>query len=472
MLMRVFKLVLIFILFLCGTWTLMIVAGPKAVEYIVKQKFGDTVELSKLEISPKLELKAALINFKEFQIDGVGSVSGFARGVEMKFDSILNSEPLLEVSVGPTFFDDMVSFERIKLVSSLGEVFRLGDIDFKIELSNLDFFDIGKISAIVVDGTFNYKETTLRDLRYNGSGSELNSKYLIQNFATSADIEELNGSIDLWTLKKPIASHDFNVEMVFVDPKLPELGVAAKRVKYVGVLGQKSTAGLVELSSLKSDSGHLLDILKLNLDLKNESNDLRGNIFYDVAGVSVPDYYFLENLLLDNAAGYVRLHSGDEVHYGINGILRSFVLTNGSGYIADLSESSFALEGEFLKKKASQASFNVETGLEPRLILKGNAQVTFAQDLKFGCLLTGCMMNSLSAGYALSAGEASLFGSSRCSNKDCLNRRIRHEVSTDNTADFFKELSKSKVINPFVVAYIYNQFLGSRNTGKGHIINF
>ncbi len=90
--MRLLKLILYSILFICVIWGSTIAFGPTVISYFVYFYHGDTIKLSRVTVSPKLQLKIGHIQFNEAVFGSSPPLSGALRSLALDW-AFLVSKP-------------------------------------------------------------------------------------------------------------------------------------------------------------------------------------------------------------------------------------------------------------------------------------------------------------------------------------------------------------------------------------------
>ena len=71
------------------------------------------------------------------------------------------------------------------------------------------------------------------------------------------------------------------------------------------------------------------------------------------------------------------------------------------------------------------------------------------------CASLQCAITGLNFDYQIDLGKEWIRGETVCALANCEFGKIKNTISTSDTARVFEAISRSKVMNPFVVAYIY-----------------
>ena len=88
------------------------------------------------------------------------------------------------------------------------------------------------------------------------------------------------------------------------------------------------------------------------------------------------------------------------------------------------------------------------------------------------CAFAVCTPEELSINYDFRASDASLIGSSICTEKTCSAGNFSHSIKTSNTQDFFLRLMESKIFNPLALIIAQSNLQKGLKVGDGHELKF
>ena len=138
MFQTILKLFLWLTLSCCILWGSAILLGPKIISIVAKEVLA-IINFIDLKVSPKLVVTASRVEYKNTTAAASGRVSGFGRALELRVENLLSNNPSINLSIGPTLFDDLGGVRSQILRASLRDIIRSSLIPFQYEASDLDF---------------------------------------------------------------------------------------------------------------------------------------------------------------------------------------------------------------------------------------------------------------------------------------------------------------------------------------------
>jgi len=109
---------------LCLGWSVLVFGGPALIKWTIISYSDGRVIPSNITVTPKLDVRISRVDFDFIDEDILQPVGGFSRSVNVDW-SLSNDQAFLEVHLGPTFLENTMRAERIKLYTLSYE-----DIDF------------------------------------------------------------------------------------------------------------------------------------------------------------------------------------------------------------------------------------------------------------------------------------------------------------------------------------------------------
>ena len=113
--MTIFRLLLYLTCAFSISWSAVVFLGPAVITRIVASYTNGAVELSKVKLSPMLDLSIGRL---DFEIYGVNPISGFSRSTEIKW-SFMSDQPFLIFDIGPTVIKEILSVKTPKSAPDL-----------------------------------------------------------------------------------------------------------------------------------------------------------------------------------------------------------------------------------------------------------------------------------------------------------------------------------------------------------------
>ena len=74
--------------------------------------------------------------------------------------------------------------------------------------------------------------------------------------------------------------------------------------------------------------------------------------------------------------------------------------------------------------------------------------------------------------YQINLDQQSVRGESVCITGKCAFGDIKNTITTSDTTRVFEALGRSKMLNPFILAYIYAAISAGKPNGRGHQLKF
>ena len=112
--MRLLKLILYSILISCVLWGSAIALGPLLISKLVYLYHGNAIKLSRVTVSPKLQLKIGHIQFNEAVFGSSPPVSGSSRSFVLDW-AFLISKPFVSMTIGPSELNQVGRFESVSM---------------------------------------------------------------------------------------------------------------------------------------------------------------------------------------------------------------------------------------------------------------------------------------------------------------------------------------------------------------------
>ena len=187
--MRILKFFLYTILSTCILWALLVLAGPKLIELSIKMKFGDTINLSDVEVSPRLSVRASRVSVSNLVYEGINISEGSARAVELGFEKLFSGAPVLNLSGSFVNIDEAVALGSFSARVQLKTNFDFSDFLAEVEFEDLRVADKLRVDRAVFETELDTETLVIKDL-----GLQLNN--IVSNHDYTFRSDYVDGSFD------------------------------------------------------------------------------------------------------------------------------------------------------------------------------------------------------------------------------------------------------------------------------------
>ena len=442
-------------------WSVIVYAGPMALAWFVETQTNGRVKVSNIKISPTLDVEAGLIEFLIYN-EKLDPILGKTRSAAMNW-SVFNVRPFLSINLGPTSIGDMVNFDGIDIQTLPINMIDFQKLPLTVTAYNLASPLYGEARKLVFDGIFVRPEQELRNLNFFASKistatplpataesmtGKLSNIYLKQDISEQTiygDASLKNMSSQIFQLKASVSDIFFkssdnglNFSLTINDSILDEInGLVGGLI----IEGNYSDRKLVNLTNIEIESGTFL----------NEKIKF-SKIFTEIETLD-PEIYRLESLgEIENA----------EIHLN-------------QKYVGNLPKSKFKVMLTFdasSKELVSGSTIEISDARDTEIfgsldILAGLESL----ETKTKCFITNCALSNINLEYEITLDNEKVKGKSVCNEKPCVFDNLSHVITTSNSAKIFETLSRSKMINPIALAYLYGFVTSGKVIESGHEIN-
>lgn len=473
MVYRLTKFFLYLILSICVVWGVLILVGPRLINYAVDHYFGQSVKVSGLEVSPKFQIYASRVDYAGADFGSLGRVHGYSRAVTVRLDNLLGLNPNLYVSLGP---------------SRANGVFEFNELISKISYSQAETLDTLNIFT-KIEG-FAGKDLVFEQLEaeaiVSSNLSKVNSlKYNFTNI-TSALPFKINASNIVGEL----------VDVVFDNKTVQSFKIAFNDIINLNI-NDGINGGSLSFNNVSSNGNYFDKKLQYSLNFDEIFLGSEGGLAKDVSIVSnhitavdkskgrseftidtlyLPEFAAIKNgASLSSVSGSAEFNGFNLQSAQIEGRLNSLTIQNESFFLAKIPEGILKVNLQFANIEANN-NLGLEVALYSNksedLTLTADLDVSFDQRSLMACIYASCLVSELSAQYSIDVMNSMMTGAIYCQSADCVPSRFSHRVETKNTADFFNAIAAAKLINPILLASIYSEIMRGEKNGQGHIKDF
>ena len=87
------------------------------------------------------------------------------------------------------------------------------------------------------------------------------------------------------------------------------------------------------------------------------------------------------------------------------------------------------------------------------------------------CVYERCQFSEIFMDYKVSVQNDWMAGQATCSLKTCNIHELSHLLETSDTSVLFSSLSSTKILSPFMIAYLYSFMSSGKKVLNGHKLN-
>ena len=456
--MRFLKLFLWVILVTCITWGSTIVLGPALISRALNATFAGSIEINRLEVSPKLKITASFIKFGISGNKGSIPLKGFVRGIDLSWK--IADGFMLTATLGPSLIEGVGTLEAATIKFNPRGLFDWSSAELVATLSSLTY---GHAVAGQVDikaglnDNLRILETVAMTLQgVNNESVDISAEKLIFSFS---DLD----------LRHPIEQQDIPFNLDISGSVTGAVG-HAHGVNLSGELHSPSVVFDISVEKAKVDQ---LEVAVNGFSASSTYN-LSSNQFGPASRISAA------RIDVENARMNIVDYSG-EIHFVENMIqttgfmnVESLVLKSGSTSLANVSDAALQYEGSILKKADKKHPLTIDAKLQitDDLAIVSTFNASLLSSNLTRCFAENCSIINSKLGYLVELPSATLTGESYCKVGFCRPDQMRHSVTIDNTDVFFSELAEERVISPLMIPLAYYTVLGSSPIGLGHRLDF
>lgn len=460
--MKVLKFILWPILLFCIVWIGAIFFGPTLISSATSYFSDGKVNLTRVKISPKLEVSVAVVDFAAPLGPDGRDLNGVLRALKVDW-KIKNGFEVIG-SIGPSSLVERGTVSSTSFRLEPASILDWSEVNVQLEFEQLvgtSFgMERGRFIGKLTNGSQDLKDVELVLQKIHGGSGE--------NFFQSAASRV---TLEHYQIRQPINNQKLDIEYSLQDIAFPEIAL---------------TAGLAEgdLSLLKGDvlvNALLADIKltkqhvkanALNLSIKHvlSADNFEGVLEFSFSEVASKD----PAISIEKYSGYVTATASSISHSG-QAVVSKLELETNELFIAEIDKSilDFTLDSWALPS-GTGVKGQVLLTLEEATDFKASAvfETSLSEINPIKCIRTRCNYGNLGAQYKIVASEASLLGNLTCSRADCFNQSVQHEVQTDDTNKFFEAVSLMGIVSPLVLPLAFIAISNGEPVGDGHLVRF
>ena len=151
-------------------------------------------------------------------------------------------------------------------------------------------------------------------------------------------------------------------------------------------------------------------------------------------------------------------------------------VTIGDNYWGSLPDSRIDIElnlDEAASTISATTNLNLTNTKEPNVTGLGQLDAKLRNEIDlWDCVSAQCALSDFRFDYQIDLDQQSVNGESVCMTGNCDFGDIKNTITTSDTTRVFEALGRSKMLNPFILAYIYAAISAGEPIGQGHEIEF
>ena len=448
---------------LCLGWSVLVFGGPALIKWTIISYSDGRVIPSNITVTPKLDVRISRVDFDFIDEDILQPVGGFSRSVNVDW-SLSNDQAFLEVHLGPTFLENTMRAERIKLYTLSYEDIDFDKILFDIEVENFSVNNFGRAAIFKGQSFYIPEKSMISDLSFEFSDS-------VSEKTDLWEVELIEGTVKDFSLNIP--SDQQNVLLNF---SAEQTSIAIFESHAPSITGDITVRG--------EEFGFDLNIAEMLFA------DFGGTFGPIKTAGSLDDEGSLNQLQIEALKGVLDDHSlsfssvtadisknGPKIYKALLAASVDKVdLTFDDSYWGSLPGSRIDIElnlDEAASTIIATTNLNFTNTKEPNIRGLGQLDAKLQNDADlWDCAPAQCALSKFRFNYQIDIDQEWITGESVCASGNCEFGDIKNTITTSDTTRVFEALGRSKMLNPFILAYIYAAISAGEPTGRGHQIEF
>ena len=461
--MWILRFLLYVICALCLGWSVLVFGGPVIIKWALISYSNGRIIPSNITVTPKLDVRISRLDYHFNNEDLLQPFGGFSRSVNIDW-SIFGDRAFLDIQLGPTFLENIMRAERVKIYTPSYENIDLTEILFDVEVENFSLNAFGQVALFAGQSVYNRRTSMLSNFSFklNDLASEKTDLWAVKSaegmlgdFSFDVPLDNQNFWVNFSTKQFSSGIYEFQASHVDGDIKIREDEVGFELnladiyfAGFSGTVDSVMTVGALDskwsLSEMKAEAlngifdGQSMSFSRLVADLSKTEPQIHSALFtiaLDNWDVTIADNYW------GSLPG-----SRIDVELNLNGL------------DSTISGSS---------------NLNVKDPVDPKISMLGQLHAKLRNGVVlWECASLQCALSDLIFDYQIDLGKEWIRGETVCALANCEFAEIKNTISTSDTVRVFEAISRSKLMNPFVVAYIYAAMTSGKSTGRGHKIDF
>ncbi len=456
--MRLLKFFLWVILATCVAWGSIITFGPTLIAFAINKTFKNSIEVGRLEVSPKLEVNASFLKFDIAEKQGIAPMRGVVRAVNLSWQT--ENGFALVATLGPSRVEDFVAKK---------------EVSFKLTPRGLLDWSTVELDGIL--SSVEYGEVTASQVKF--SAKLIHNKGILKNASLNSDVIDFK-SANLSTEKLTLSLAEVDLSTPFDRQDIPfKLDILGSLTSTLGRADGVNINGEILGNALKFDVSAdrvQADKFEVTADgiLMSSTYNLASKKFGPTLDIVVSRVE-VENpqMKILNYQGIIKPNNYNILN-SANMNIKTIVLENETTMLAKISDAvlQYDMSMPAISKKEYPIRLSAQLKITDDLEISSEVYFGLLDSDLIECIFKNCSVAKSAVRYVVEVPDAKLSGESRCEQGLCSIDQMAHSVITDNTDVFFRRLAEEKVLSPLVLPLAYYAMIGAEENGSGHRLDF
>ena len=460
--MKVLKFILWPILLVCLVWISIIFFVSFLITSATFYFSEGRVKLTRVDVSPQLKIRAAVVDFSLPEVVGGKSFDGASRAVTIDW-KIKDGFELFGV-FGPSSLKEHGAVASTNFTLKPTSIFDWNKLKFQLEFEQVVGKNLnlpqGSLAGVFISRSRELKDIKLTLPKITG---------VVKNISFGASALSV-------AVNRYLVDHRFNQQNLEILYSMKQVAVFENYLESSLIEGGiKFLNGEVFLKTSLTDAQLAQGKVKAESFKISSTQPLSVEVFEGVWDLQIND------IVSVNPAFRIESYSGEfttsPTKFLLDGaaIISQAELKSDQYFIGQIKNGllDVALTTNIL---LSQIDFDVQAGLKLEGIddfnVGVNVQASFSETDFFKCLEQRCGVDLLKAHYRITTAGSYLDGILKCDGDDCFDQPLLHVIQTDDTNSFFQGLSNTGLLSPLSLPIAYMAISGGEVVGDGHILNF
>ena len=450
------------ILLVCLAWISAIFFGPSIISSSLNYFSEGRIELSRVKVSPKLKIMAAVVDFTLPPVIGTTNLSGTSRAFSIHWKVRGGFEVF--GTIGPTSLKEYGTAASTNFTLKPKSMFDWSEVNVQLEFDKLMAVNFEAFQASftgnLVKSFQEFRKVKL--LLPKVSGAVSNMQY---------ETELLRINMDKYVITQPL--HQQFSDIVY---DLKQIRISKNIFEGSSIEGNIKLSNGEVIFKLSMADAELLQS-----KLRAKSLTMSSSQFLGAKTLEGTWEFEAKEILSKAPAMEIKKFTGQVK------TLPSVISLHGQAHISKLE----ILRDQYFIGEIENGILDITAAarvLPSKIDLEGQGRLTLvgADDFNvfvstrsalsemdlFSCVKQKCMIDAFRADYKISTSGSSLIGEFECRDIDCFDRPLLNVLQTDNTNQFFQELSGLGILNPLLLPIAYLAVSGGEVLGDGHVFNF
>jgi len=463
--MRLLKVLLLLVLFMCISWGGVLIFGPKLIKLALDQIAPGAINVQRLQISPKLEVSASMVEFsapRSSNIDLTGSVRGLR--VDWSFEDALQ----FRVELGPTQVNGRGSVSSANLLIVPKKFFSWSDLSIDGQVSELR---INQSSDELSSTSVQFSgQIDLKTKRFDNPSFKLND-VAFETVMGSVSAPNISVSSDNLMLSEPLSSQNLSYRATLEDG-FDRGATKVGKTEISGTFGDEIVQFAAEVAEVSDD---YLQLEAGTLSLVGRYDLRQGSLGQETKVSAAEISLNKPKVKLTSYRGALENLGDGHVSWSSVAHLESAELSTDSLFIGKFEGGALKIDSAFVPKPvAGKTGLNVAFAYDAEVDFKLTSEARLDVDTLdlTHCTDLTCTASHVAASVAIDLAGEQLSGESRCTSAGCGANDFKHRVTTSDTDAFFSKLMDLRLLNPLVLQMLYAQIRSGTPVSAGHVLEF